>query len=165
MVRDALRRMVLWHQYPLGMPLPRGQQVPITAGLSGAVFVAALFSLATPLHELFVFSAWGLIYALECVFRDTSRVRPIPPSRSAPIGAENPAADGRSWARTMLPYALALVGYVGLGIVTRQDFLSFTWGVLYFVLVLGVAPRLLRRSQVPAVAPVRASMADVVTDS
>jgi hypothetical protein len=47
--------------------------VPVTSGVSGLVFVLALFSISTPLRELVLFGIWGLVYAVECVVR---RARP-----------------------------------------------------------------------------------------
>ncbi|MCW2495781.1 hypothetical protein [Jatrophihabitans sp.] len=41
-------------------------------------------------------------------------------------------------------YALALLGYIGLGILTKH-YLTFTWGIMYFILVLEVLPRTYRR--------------------
>jgi hypothetical protein len=41
-------------------------------------------------------------------------------------------------------YALALLGYIGLGILTKH-YLTFTWGLMYFILVLEVLPRTYRR--------------------
>ena len=43
-------------------------------------------------------------------------------------------------------YALALLGYIVLGIVTKK-FLTFTWGLMYFLLVLEVMPRTYRRAK------------------
>jgi hypothetical protein len=56
--------------------------------------------------------------------------------------------DGRSrgavLAREGLRYAVALLGYVAIGLLTK-GYLSFTWGLLYFVTMLEVVPRLVRR--------------------
>lgn len=47
-----------------------------------------------------------------------------------------------------LQYALAVVGYIVLGFVTKQ-FVAFTWGPIYFVTVLEVLPRVYRRLRDP----------------
>lgn len=41
-------------------------------------------------------------------------------------------------------YALAVLGYIALILLTK-DYLTFTWGVFYFVTVLEVLPRVVRR--------------------
>jgi hypothetical protein len=46
----------------------------------------------------------------------------------------------REWVR----YAVALIGYIGLAMLTKQ-FLTWTWGPIYFVVMLEALPRLLRR--------------------
>ena len=51
------------------MPLPRAKDVPFTAGVSGLVFVLAMFSLDSPLVELAIFAAWGATYLVECQVR------------------------------------------------------------------------------------------------
>jgi hypothetical protein len=51
------------------MSLPRAKDVPWTAGVSGLVFVLAMFSLASPRIELAIFTAWGLFYLIECQAR------------------------------------------------------------------------------------------------
>jgi hypothetical protein len=52
-------------------------------------------------------------------------------------------------------YALAVVGYIALAMVTKQ-FLTWTYGPLYFVLTLEVLPRTWRRlrGRQPATPPV-----------
>jgi 4-amino-4-deoxy-L-arabinose transferase-like glycosyltransferase len=52
--------------------------------------------------------------------------------------------DRQARARDAGRYLLALLGYIGLGVLTK-GFLSFTYGLLYFVLVLDVLPRTARR--------------------
>jgi heavy metal translocating P-type ATPase len=64
---------------------PRGRQVPLTAWLSGVVFVAALFSVGSPRSELIVFGAWGVIYVIECLTRTTFRLRHVPEVRAAAL--------------------------------------------------------------------------------
>lgn len=63
------------------------------------------------------------------------------------------SADGlprrRPWLRSALAresvrYPLAVLGYIALILLTK-DFLTFTWGVCYFVVVLEVLPRVVRR--------------------
>jgi hypothetical protein len=46
--------------------------------------------------------------------------------------------------REGVQYALAVLGYIALILLTK-DFLTFTWGVFYFVTVLEVLPRCVRR--------------------
>jgi hypothetical protein len=43
-----------------------------------------------------------------------------------------------------LRYAVAVLGYIGLAMITKQ-FLTWTYGPLYFMLTLEVLPRLWRR--------------------
>lgn len=45
-------------------------------------------------------------------------------------------------------YALALLGYIAIVLLTKQ-FSTFAWGVLYFVTVLEVLPRIVRRVRGP----------------
>jgi hypothetical protein len=47
-------------------------------------------------------------------------------------------------ARESVQYTLAVLGYIALILLTK-DFLTFTWGVFYFVTVLEVLPRIVRR--------------------
>jgi hypothetical protein len=60
---------------------------------------------------------------------------------TAPIGRPRlpPAVP-----REALQYTLAVLGYITLILLTK-DFLTFTWGVFYFVVVLEVVPRFVRR--------------------
>jgi hypothetical protein len=44
----------------------------------------------------------------------------------------------------VMRYVAAVAGYVGIGALTK-NYLSFTWGLVYFVTVLDVLPRTLRR--------------------
>jgi hypothetical protein len=46
--------------------------------------------------------------------------------------------------RESVQYTLAVLGYIALILLTK-DFLTFTWGVFYFVTVLEVLPRFVRR--------------------
>lgn len=62
------------------MPWPVGEQVPVTSGVSGIVFVAAVFSVASFTAEAVVFAAWGAVYAIECAIRRPQR-RPGRPQR------------------------------------------------------------------------------------
>lgn len=64
-------------------------------------------------------------------------------------GLGDTAPIGRPRRRPALPretvqYTLAVLGYVVLILVTK-DFLTFTWGIFYFVVVLEVVPRCVRR--------------------
>ena len=73
------------------MPLPRAKDVPCTAGVSGLVVVLAVFNLGSPLVEVTIFAAWGVMYLLECQVRGLFRRRdrepeldgPTPPARQA----------------------------------------------------------------------------------
>jgi hypothetical protein len=47
-------------------------------------------------------------------------------------------------ARQSVQYTLAVLGYIALIDVTK-DYLTFTWGLFYFVTVLEVLPRFVRR--------------------
>ena len=47
-------------------------------------------------------------------------------------------------AQETVQYTLAVLGYIALILLTK-DFLTFTWGVFYFVTVLEVLPRFVRR--------------------
>lgn len=66
------------------MPLPRAKDVPCTAGVSGLVFVLAMFSLGSPLIELAIFAGWGLIYLIECQVRRLFG-RPVTTTRPADV--------------------------------------------------------------------------------
>jgi hypothetical protein len=66
------------------MPLPRAKDVPCTAGVSGLVFVLAMLSLGSPLAELAIFAAWGLLYLIECQVRRLFG-RPATPPRPADV--------------------------------------------------------------------------------
>ena len=64
-------------------------------------------------------------------------------------GSSDTAPNGRprlppAFPRETVPYTLAVLGYVVLILVTK-DFLTFTWGIFYFVVVLEVVPRCVRR--------------------
>jgi hypothetical protein len=55
------------------------------------------------------------------------------------------ATESRTWlGRESVRYTLAVLGYIAL-IGATKDFLTFTWGVFYFVTVLEVLPRCVRR--------------------
>jgi hypothetical protein len=41
-------------------------------------------------------------------------------------------------------YILAVLGYIALGFATKE-YLTFTWGLIYFMLVLELMPRTYRR--------------------
>ena len=69
------------------MRLPRGKEVPLTTGLGGVVFVAALFNVGSPVAELVVFAAWGLIYLVECLTRGVLRTRHLAEVRAAALSA------------------------------------------------------------------------------
>jgi heavy metal translocating P-type ATPase len=72
------------------MRLPQGRQVPFTAGMSGIVLVAALSSIGTPLHELVIFGAWGLVFLIESFARDAYGIRRhllLPEVRAAVLSA------------------------------------------------------------------------------
>lgn len=49
-------------------------------------------------------------------------------------------------------YAIALLGYVAIGFLTKS-FLSSTWGLIYFVTAVEIVPSLLRRLRAPGEAP------------
>ena len=58
-----------------------------------------------------------------------------------------PAAEPVPWyAREVTQYTVALLGYIVLGIFTKK-FLTFTWGLMYYLLVLEVMPRSYRRAR------------------
>jgi hypothetical protein len=46
----------------------------------------------------------------------------------------------REWVR----YAAALLGYIALAMLTKQ-FVTWTWGPIYFLVMLEALPRMLRR--------------------
>ena len=50
------------------------------------------------------------------------------------------------YAREVTRYTLALLGYIVLGVITKK-FLTFTWGLMYYLLVLEVLPRSYRRAK------------------
>jgi hypothetical protein len=64
-------------------------------------------------------------------------------------GSDNSGRTGRArrrpvLARESVQYTLAVLGYIALILLTK-DFLTFTWGVIYYVTVLEVLPRFVRR--------------------
>jgi hypothetical protein len=85
------------------MPLPRAKDVPWTAGVSGVVFVLAMFSLSSPRLELAVFGAWGLLYLVECQVRGLFG-RPVTATRPAEVARSRhqvePPLDARGDERT-----------------------------------------------------------------
>jgi len=58
-------------------------------------------------------------------------------------------------------YTLAVLGYVVLILVTK-DFLTFTWGVFYFVVVLEVVPRCVRRIRGRGTEPTPAALSETI---
>lgn len=125
------------------MQLPRGAQVPLTSGLGGVVFVAVLFELSDPMNELLIFLAWGLVYAIECLLRARGRRLPDPP-QPPPATPIKP--------RGALPYVLAVLAYVGIGLLTHA-YLMWTWAILFYVLLLDVVPRTTRALRNRAATP------------
>lgn len=71
---------------------------------------------------------------------------------------ETPARVGRSGG-DIVRYVLAVLGYIAIGTQTK-DYLSFAWGLIYFVTVLDVLPRAYRW-----VRDRRAAQADAADDS
>ena len=63
-------------------------------------------------------------------------------------------------AREGVQYTLAVLGYIALILLTK-DFLTFTWGVFYFVTVLEVLPRFVRRIRGRWSAPSQAAMREM----
>ena len=58
-----------------------------------------------------------------------------------------PASEHVPWySREASKYALALIGYIVLGFFTKK-YLTFTWGLMYYLLVLEVIPRTYRRAK------------------
>ena len=60
-----------------------------------------------------------------------------------------------------MPYTLAVLGYVVL-ILATKDFLTFTWGVFYFVFVLEVVPRFVRRIRGRGTEPTPAALSETI---
>jgi hypothetical protein len=58
-------------------------------------------------------------------------------------------------------YAIALLGYIAIGLLTKS-YLSFTWGLLYFVLAVEVVPSFLRRIRGERAEPDRSAPESVV---
>lgn len=58
-------------------------------------------------------------------------------------------------------YVAAIAGYVAIGALTK-NYLSFTWGLLYFVTVLDVLPRTMRRLRGRSAEPVQPTAEAVV---
>jgi hypothetical protein len=63
-------------------------------------------------------------------------------------------------AQESVQYTLAVLGYIALILLTK-DFLTFTWGVFYFVTVLEVLPRFVRRIRGRESDPSRAAMSEM----
>ena len=63
------------------MRLRRSAEVPVTAGVSGIVFVLAVFNFGgvdTWRNELIIFGVWGLMYVVEsCWYALTGRPRGV----------------------------------------------------------------------------------------
>jgi hypothetical protein len=78
------------------MRLPRGRDVPITAGVSGVVFVLGLINFDGShmyRNETVLFVVWGALYVIEALVR---RGRPVPPvsgTRRADPRRGRPPAD------------------------------------------------------------------------
>jgi hypothetical protein len=64
-------------------------------------------------------------------------------------------------ARLVLRYLLAVAGYVVIGALTK-NYLSFTWGLLYFVTVLDFLPRSVRRLRSMLAEPTQPSAEELV---
>jgi hypothetical protein len=67
-------------------------------------------------------------------------------------GASEIPDQSASLARDVMRYVAAVAGYVGIGALTK-NYLSFTWGLVYFVTVLDALPRALRRLRSRAETP------------
>ena len=63
-------------------------------------------------------------------------------------------------AQETVQYTLAVLGYIALILLTK-DFLTFTWGVFYFVTVLEVLPRFVRRIRGRGSAPSQAAVSEM----
>jgi hypothetical protein len=85
-----------------GMRLRRPHEVPITAAVSGVVFVLAMVNFdGTNMNrnELLLFTAWGLLYVIESLVRKprprVSETQPADPHREPRPGDRIPGAtDG-----------------------------------------------------------------------
>jgi hypothetical protein len=85
------------------MRLPRGREVPITAGVSGVVFVLGLINFDGShmyRNETLLFAVWGTLYLIESIVRSRRPVAPVSgtpradPRRAQPPADRSPDAIG-----------------------------------------------------------------------
>lgn len=80
-------------------------------------------------------------------------------------GLDDTGRTARPWrrpalARESVQYTLAVLGYIALIDLTKE-YLTFTWGVFYFVTVLEFLPRFVRRIWGRGSEPSRAAMSEM----
>jgi hypothetical protein len=78
------------------MRLPRGREVPITAGVSGVVFVLGLINFDGShmyRNETLLFTVWGALYVIESIVRTRRPAAPISGTRRAAPHRGQPPAD------------------------------------------------------------------------